>query len=306
MYVSHMIHMPELSALKIPPRQCRIALKDEVIFADVRNAHRRLEKQEGPAAPGDYVLAKAVPARGPERNIHIELGSNSFPAYEAALLGARAGERRQAVIYGEETVLQVQSVRKVVELPLTDANIAALGLPDIKTLVDYRRQYIRTHGKEQAERIFQALQGGLLQALAQQMEVFLDETEVKQFHRQQRDMIQRISGDVDQRLMDAYGGRTPEEADRLFFADNRQTFQIYVWGRELARQNGRQMTAAERQQMLGNYMLMHETTEAAIQAQGLQEAVEQPFYIQYGIGRLKQYYLSLVRFSAAGIPSQAL
>lgn len=306
MCVSHIIRMPDLTALDIPPRQRQIPLPDEVIFADVRNAHRRVAVQEGPAAAGDYVLAKAMPAHGPETLVHIELGSNTFPAYEAALLGCRPGETRQAVAYGEETTLQVQTVKKVVDLPLTDASIASLGLPGIRTLVDYRRAYIRAHGAERAERIFHALQGRLLQAVAGQMEVFLDEGEVAQFHQQQRDMIQRISGDLDQRLMDAYGGDTPEEADRRFLADNRQTFAIYLWGLALARRDGRQMTEAEQQQMLENYMLIHDTTKEAILAQGLQEAANRPFYMQYGIGQLKAYYLSLVRFSATGIPSQAL
>ncbi len=306
MTASHMIRMPDLSALDIPRKQRCIFLKDDVIFSDIRNAHRSLAKQDLPADKGDYVLAKTVGKNGQEKTIHIELGSRCFPAYEDALLGCKAGETRHAAIYGEEITFHVETVKKVVEMPLTDQSIAALEIPDIQTLTDYRRQYIREHGAGKAGQIFNAIQGKLLNQIVELMEIFLDEGELNAFHQQQRSMIQKISGDVDERLLNAYGGSSPEEADRRFFEDNKLTFKIYIWGKALAQQNNRQMTEEEQQQMLENYAMIHEKTADEIAAEGLQDAVDQPFYIQYGIGQLKRYFMSLVSFSAVGIPAQSL
>lgn len=304
MSLSKVVRMPDLRALEIPEKQCHITLKDEIIFQDLRNQHRQLAVQEGPAEPGDYVLAQATSQPGGTRTVHIELGGHRFPEYEKALLGCRAGQRLQAVICGEDTTLQVESVKKVVELPLTDQSIAALQLPGVRTLADYRRQYIAAQGEALADRIFSAIQETLFNQLAQQLEVTLDPAELDRFHRQQREMIQAVSGDVDQRLMDAYGGATPQESDRLFFQDNRRTFLLYLWGKALAEQDGRQMTQAELDQALEYYHLIHEKSKEEVLAQGLMEAVCQPFYLQYGIGALRRYFRSLVRISATDVPPQ--
>lgn len=304
MSLSKVLRMPDLTELKIPEKQCHITLKDDTIFQDLRNQYRQLAVQEGPAAPGDYVLAQATCEKGGTSTIHIELGGRQFPDYEKALLGCRAGQTVQAVICGEDTALQVESVKKVVELPLTDECIAALQLPGIHTLADYRRQYIADHGEALADRIFDAIREKLLNQLAERLEVSLDQQELDRFHQQQRDMIQIVSGDLDQRLMDAYGGATPEESDRLFYQDNRRTFLIYLWGKALAEQDRREMTQAELDQALEYYQLIHEKSKEAVLSQDLMEEVCQPFYLQYGIGALRRYFKSLVLISATDVPPQ--
>lgn len=304
MSLSKVVRMPDLTRLEIPEKQCHITLKDDTIFQGFRDQHRQLAVQEGPAAQGDYVLAQAASEPGGTRTVHIELGAHRFPDYEKALLGCRAGQTLQAMICGEDTTLQVESVKKVVELPLTDESIAALQLPGIQTLADYRRQYIADHGDALADRIFSAIQEKLLNQLAELMEVSLDQQELEQFHRQQRDMIQAVSGDVDQRLMDAYGGSTPEESDRLFFQDNRRTFLIYLWGKALADQDGHQMTQTQLDQVLEYYQLIHGKSKEEVLAQGLMEEACQPFYLQYGIGALRRYFKSLVVISATDVPPQ--
>lgn len=99
-------------------------------------------------------------------------------------------------------------------------------------------------------------------------------------------------------------GSTPEESDRLFYGENRRTFLLYLWGKALAEQDGRQMTRAELDQALEYYQLIHEKSQEAVLAQGLMEAVRQPFYLQYGIGALRRYFRSLVRISATDVPPQ--
>lgn len=301
---SKVVRMPDLTGLEIPEKQCHITLKDDTIFQDLRNQHRQLAVQTGPAAPGDYVLAEATRETGGTSTVHIELGARQFPDYEKALLGCRAGQTLEAVICGEKTILQVESVKKVVELPLTNESIAALQLPGIHTLADYRRQYIADHGDALADRIFDAIREKLFNQLAEGLEVSLDQQEMDRFHQQQRDMIQTVSGDLDQRLMDAYGGSTPEESDRLFYQDNRRTFLIYLWGKALAEQDGRQMIQAELDQAWEYYQLIHETGQEEPIPQERMDEVCQPFYLQYGIGALRRYFKSLVRISATDVPPQ--
>jgi len=309
MSLSHVNRMPDLTALDIPPKQYMITLSDDTIFYNVLNNNRQLAVQNDAAVNGDYVLVEVTGKSGITKTIHIELGRKHFLDYEKALLGCMAGQVLKATFCGEETTIHVQTVKKVIEMPLTDDNIAALHMPGIETLVDYRQQYIREHGDEKAEQIFHAIQGKLLRKLAALMEISLDEDELNDFHRQQRAMIQSVSGDVDQRLMDAYGSKgdkTLEECDRIFFEENKRTFMIYLWGKALAEQNGRQMTDTEHKQVLEYYSLIHGRTEEEIVADGLMEEAARPFYIQYGIGEVKKYYKSLVSFSASGIRAQAL
>ena len=133
--------------------------------------------------------------------------------------------------------------------------------------------------------------------------------ELKRYHQQQRRMLQTISGDVDRRLMDAYGpmgGQTPEECDRLFLVDNRMPFSIYVWGKTLAERRGVKPTEEEYQQALEYYCTVFEEDETQIAAKGLEEETLQMFYISYAVGELKKYYLSVVRLSADEVAPMSL
>ncbi len=303
---SHMLRMPELSDLEIPLKQREINLPDSVIFSDILDRKRSLAEQTAPAAKGDYVLAILAEEGRPEQLVHVELGSSCGPGYGAELLGCRAGDTLNVRVFGKPAGFRVLSVKKVVEYELTDENIAALGIPGIETLSDYRRDYIRAHGRERAERIFSAIRGKLLSRLNDMMELSLDESEVGDFHQSQREMIQSISGDVDQRLLDGYGGGSVEEADRRFMEDNRQTFRLYVWGRELAVSRGRNISEEERRRLVENYAMIHELDEETAASDELRDEVERPFYLQYAVDAVKRHYLSLVRFRAEGIPPMSL
>ena len=305
MGLSHITRMPELSGLNIPAQQYNLRLSDDIIFRSLLNRKRSLAVRQGPAVRGDYVLAEAVTGRGSSR-VHVELGGGSFPELESALMGCEAGQERSADINGAETVLRVESVKRVVDMPLTDEAIAALGLPGVGSLTDYRREYIRRHGAERAERVFKAIQQRLLNRLTELAGVYLEPAEVEHYHERQRAMIRNISGDLDQRLMDAYGCATPEECDRLFFADNRRTFIVCLYGRALAERDGRRPSEDERRSALEYYGLIYDMDPEEIAAAGLEDEALQSFYIQYGIGAVRAYYYSLVRFSAEGISAQAI
>ena len=306
---SSVVRMPELSKLDIPAKQRLIPVRDKQIFFDLRNQHRRIEDQTETAAPGDYVLIDAVNSAGASRTLHIELGKRHFQAYEQVLFGCRTGQTLHAAIDGAEYTIQVRSVRKVIELPLTDASIASLGLPGIATAADYRRAYLREHGDEIADRVFRAIQPRLTEQVLALAELSLDEGEFARYNEGQRAMLQNISGDVDARLMRAYGdggARTLEECCQRFREDNRRTFSMYLWGRTLAEQDRVTPTEAEYRSAVEYYCLAFGKTEVQVSREGLAEEALRSFCLQYGIRRLRDYYKSLVSFSAVGVPSQPL
>ena len=74
---SHLVRMPDLSALEIPAKQCLIRLKDGTIFSQLLQQHRELADREGGACLGDYVLIRAAGKNGEGRDLHIQLGENS-------------------------------------------------------------------------------------------------------------------------------------------------------------------------------------------------------------------------------------
>ena len=306
MVLSHITRLPELSGLDIPERLLRLRLDDGVIFRELLNEKRAVVRSGGPARRGDYVLAVVETAKGGARRIHVELGGRQFPELEAALTGAAEGGELSASVNGEEARIRVERVGRVVDMPLTDEAIAALGLPGAASLDAYRRAFIREHGEERALRVFGAVKQRLLDRLAAITQARLEPEELERFHRRQRDMIQNITGDADGRIMDAYGAATPQEGDRLLFEDNRRTFVIYLYGLALAARDGRVPSEAEREEALEHYGLIYDVDPGEIASAGLEEEAMQPFYLQYGISAVREYFLSRVSFSAVGIEDMPL
>ena len=306
---SHIVRMPDLSKLNIPEKQRMIRVRDEQIFRELKTQHRRIEDQTDGAQKGDYVLIDVVRPNGEAKTIHVELGGKAFSNYQTVLLGCKAGQVLPLTTGGEKVTLRIRTVRRVEELSLTDKTIAALKIPGIITLSDYRRRYIQQHGEEIADRVFRAVQIKLINEALALAEIEVDPGELEHYNRQQRIMLQNISGDVDERIMRAYGAdgtRTLEESYRRFDADNRRNFVTYLWGKALAEQAHAAPTEEERSQAMMFYCLAFDTTEEDVKRQGLQEESIRSFYRQYGIGYLREYYKSLVNFLADGIPAQPL
>lgn len=309
MGVSRVIRMPDLTKPEIPEKQRTFFVRDEQIFQKLRLEHRQIEDRQGGAQRGDYVLVEVTPSRGRSRKVHMEMGGKVYKELQESLLGCWAGQEVSCVIRGVDTHLSVNSVRRVVEFPLTDESIQSLQIPSISTLREYRLRYLKEHGEEMTERIFRSLQQKLLGQVLALGEMHLDQNELEHYHRRQRAMLQNISGDVEERLKKAYGSRgdeTSEECDRLFFQDNKRNFAICLWGKALAEQDGVVPSEEEYRQALSYYCLAFDTTEEQVEQEGLKEEVLRSFYLQYGIGQLKKRYQSLVRFQAEGIPPQPL
>lgn len=274
MSVSCVTSLPDLTKLDIPKKLRFIPIGDDKIFCNLKNKHRSVEEKEGDAGKGDYVLVTLTRENGSVRKRHVELGRNRFPDLEKILIGSRKGQKRKVKISGEDTLVEICKVSRVTELLLTDESIKSLELPGISSLADYRRQYLRAHGAEIAGRLFHSMQPRLLGQVVDMMECDLAQEELDHYHQQKRLMIQNISGDVDQRLSDAYGSKgdkSKEECDRLFYEDNKQTYAVYIWGKALAEQKGVVPDEEAAKQAIDSFCMIYEKTEEQVEAEGLRE-----------------------------------
>lgn len=301
---SYVISMPELDRLSIPEKQTKLFVSDEQIFRELRNEHRRIADAESPAQRGDYVLVETDDGHGVKKKLHIELGGRAYSDYVKALIGCVPGQELRLNANGRDITARVVSVCRPVEYPLTDESIAELCIPEAADLAAYRRKYLDEHGDEIMGRVFRAIQPGLIDQVLDMSEIHLDPKELDDYNAMQLVMVGNISGNADERLMKAYGNgeKTPEECKQLFFNENRRIFSMYVWGRDLAKLRGAEPTEADTKQALGYYCLMFEKTEEEADL----DTALMSYYLQYGIGAIREYYKSITSFSAVGIESYSL
>ena len=309
MFISKVSRLPDLNKLNIPEKQRVITVRDEQIFADLKNRHRTMADREGGACIGDYVLVDLVNAQGNVRTVHMELGAKAFKAYETALIGCKAGQEITMTMNGETVLLKVRSVRMPVELPLTDDAIAALQMPNIKTLHDYRLAYLKEHGVEIVDRVFRALQGRLIDQTLEMTEMELDRKDTDRFNEQQLTMLKNIQGDADARILKAYGEdgkHSLEECYRLFYEENARTCRVIILGKAMAEHDGAVPNEEEYRQFTEYFCLVFNKTAEQVEEENLREDVLQSFWLQYAIGQIRSYYRSIVRFDAEGIARMPL
>ena len=308
MPTSYIVRMPVLTALEIPEKQRKIFVRDEQIFRQLNLENRSLQDRVDGANVGDYVRIEAVRPNGAVRKLQIELGKQVFPEYESILPGCQPGQTLELVLGEEQIAVHIQAVRQMVQHPVTDETVAALGLPGVATMADYRAKFLQDHGQELADKLFRALQGKLLEQVLGMMEVALEKEELDQYDRRQREMLQNISGDVDARVLRAYGGdgeKTLEECYRLFYEDNRRNYILWLWGKALAEKNVAP-TEEEYSQALEFYCMAFNTDEAQVERDGLREEVTRSFYMRHALSVLQDYYRSIVNISAEQIPEKPL
>ena len=304
MFVSKVTRLPDLNRLDIPEKQRVITVRDEQIFADLKNRHRTMADREGGACVGDYVLVDMVNAQGSARTVHMELGAKAFKAYEPALIGCDAGQEIPLELNDETALLKVRSVRMPVELSLTDDAIAALQMPGTTTLHEYRLAYLKEHGAEIADRVFRALQGRLIDQTLEMTEMELDRRDTDRFNEQQLTMLKNIQGDADARILKAYGedGKySLEECYRLFYEDNARTCRVIILGKAMAEHDGAVPTEEEYRQFTEYFCLVFNKTAEQVEEENLSEDVLQSYWLKYAIGQIKSYYHSIVRFDVEGI-----
>lgn len=309
MFVSKVSRLPDLNRLDIPEKQRVITVRDEQIFADLKNRHRTMADREGGACIGDYVLIDLKNTQGSVRTVHMELGAKAFKAYETALLGCETGQEIPLTLNGKPVLLKVRSVRMPVELPLTDDAIAALNMPEIHTLHEYRLAYLKEHGTEIADRVLRALQGRLIDQALEMTEMELDRKDTDRFNEQQLTMLKNIQGDADARILKAYGEdgqHSLEECHRLFYEDNARTCRVIILGKAMAERDGAVPTEEEYRQFTEYFCLVFNKTAEQVEEENLREDVLQSFWLQYAIGQIKSYYRSIVRFQAEGIERMPL
>lgn len=301
--LSKVINLPDFSQLRIPEAQRVIRVKDETIFRDLRNEKRRITDQTEGAKVGDYVLVELCGSDGRRTSLHLELGKKQYLQLCECLIGCHRGDKLVMDLHGVQTTVQVSSVRTCVEFPLTDASIKSLKLPNISSLEEYRKMYIRKEGEGMIDRIFQVIYKKLRQEILSLTTFYIDEGEERYYHEQQRQMIQNLTGNVNQRLLDAFGEdgkKTLEECDRLFFEENRIVFANYLLGKALAEKNQIVPTEEEVELAVENYSMVFEKTKEQIDEEGLMEDVLRSFYLQYGTMQMKEYYKSIITFVFEG------
>jgi len=298
MRLSHITKVPDFKDIQISDNNRMIKINDRTIFREIKNENRRIEDTNKPAKKGDYVQVEVSAGEQEPKVIHIELGKQHYQAYEEVLFACTPNQVFTKVIYGKETNIKVISVKETKEMELTDENIEKLQLPGIHSVKDYRKDYVRRNKKEVVDRAFQALKKKFLKQLETILEVELVEAEVDKYNQNQRDMIETIAGDVEERLMVAYGKdgeKSLEECEALFKKDNTKNFKMIVLGDAMAKKNHRQISEEEKRDLLENYKLIHEKSDEEIEAKNLMEQVLEPFYLQYAIQELQNYYESVVK-----------
>lgn len=296
MRLSHVKQIPNFMDLNISEQNRKIKLSDKVIFKDLQNDNRTLEDTKSPAKKGNYVHAVATREGEKPKEIHVEIGTHHFPGYEEALLGCTKDQVFSKTVYGKETEFRILSVRQTKELELIDENIEKLHLSGIHTVADYREDYVLKNKDDILERVFQALRRKLTLELDKILDVELVDSEVDDYNQGQRNMIECVVGDVEERLLAAYGENgkySLEESEQLFKQENTRNFKLIVLGDALAEKNQLQITEEEKASLIENYKMVYGKSDEEIETENLMDKVFEAFYLQYAIKELKNHFASV-------------
>jgi trigger factor len=181
------VTLPDYQAIRVS-RDARAVADDDVdrVLEDLRVRHGRLQSAAGEAARrADYVLIKVLTAPPgndrlqPGKEVLAEIGGGLLPPeVEAALEGARAGERRSAQPAGFEGPVEVEvlDVRRKELPPLDDA--FARTVSDQPTLAALRDGLRERLAKERAAEEERDHRERVLDAVSSQMTVDLPESMV--------------------------------------------------------------------------------------------------------------------------------
>ena len=179
--------LPDYRAIRVS-RDARPLADEDVdrVLEDLRVRHGRLQSAEGEAARrGDYVLIKVASAPPgnerlqPGKEVLAEIGGGLLPPeVEAALEGARSGERHSARPAGFEGAVEVEvvDVRRKALPPLDDA--FARTVSDQPTLDALRAGLRERLAKERAETEERDARERVLDAVLSQMTFDLPESMV--------------------------------------------------------------------------------------------------------------------------------
>lgn len=290
---STIISLPHLSSIQIPEVNCNIKLKDPIIFKDLNNQFRQVHETDEAAKKGDYVQIEILHEGFDSKVIQLELGKKRFEEYESVIEGKKKG---QEIILPRENgtwCIRILRVSKVKEVELSDSFIKGLNSDAFTTVEEYRQNYIKINGKEIAQRVFHSIKGKLLNQLIELTQLQLSEEETTAFLVRQREVLKFVAGDVEERLLAAYGNQgenTLEECERLDREENLKTWKLILIGEELARKNQWEMPQETiEEQIHYNELIWGEKT-------GTMEDIIRPAYSRYAIEQLMNEYLSRVKF----------
>lgn len=295
---SHVKKIPDFAHLPISEKNRKIKISDNTIFKEIQNQNRTLQETGKSAQDGDYVQAVVTHEGKEPKVIHIKLGMRQFPAYEEALTGCTSGQTFSKTIYGKPCVFKVETVKRTQEMELTDENIEKLQLNGIHSVCDYRKDYINRNKEAIFDRVFHALKRKVVEELEKILEVELIEAEVDQYNNNQRNMIEYVAGDIEERLVIAYGNNgqnSLEECEQLFKKENTKNLKLIVLGEALITKNNYQISEEEKEGALENYKMVYGKTDDEIETENLMENVLEAFYLQYTYRELRKYFESIAQ-----------
>lgn len=309
MNLSKVVQLPDFSRFEIPEKQRNLYMRDAVIFEGILNENRSMADQNEPAEKGNYVLAEITGQNGSSRTLHLELGKKHYQELADALLGCRANDDIQAVMYGEQVNVHIVSVRKTVEFDVTDESVAGLGIPGVGSKTDYRRKYILENGENYAMRVFDAIYERLFEQMIGYSEIEFDGEDVEHFHENQKTMLNVVSGNAQERILLGYGQNgkySLEECEKMYYEDNKETYRVYLLGKALAEKNGVHPSEEDRAEAYEYYTMIYGKNAEQIEAEGLSDEALFSFYFQYASLALLDYYKSIVTFNAEGISAMTI
>lgn len=176
------VHLGDYRSIRIPHAAPQVSEADvDAAVEDLRARHGHLVPSPGePARRGDFVLVKVAEQTGPlerfarGKEYLIELGGGQHPEVEAAVEGAGAGARRDAVVGGQTITFEIADVKRR-ELPeVTDAFArSAGGVDSVPALRDSLRSRLDREAAEAARADYEQQ---VLAALLERTEIELPQS----------------------------------------------------------------------------------------------------------------------------------
>lgn len=116
-------------------------------------------------------------------------GRKLYPELEQAVLGARVGEERTAMVEGKTITLTIERICAYVPAPVDDALIKSEKLPGIKTVEQYKTWWQEQENAERFAKNSQHFAYELLHKMAENSEMDVDEEEMTASLRERAQMI---------------------------------------------------------------------------------------------------------------------
>lgn len=227
----------------------------------------------GAAARGDMVscsLRSDVP-RYQKDKVHFVAGSGVYNhALEELSVGMRAGETRTSSLPEGQVSLTVQAVKKRVTPPLSDEMVAALGLPGVLTVAQYRRHLLGLQLDQSAEQASYALTAQVKRTVLDESAFVLAKADWKLAVGQELDRCRAIARQdgmvLEEMTAEQFAGNIPVRSYAELVAMTQDScwdsLRCYLAGRHYAERDGFVVTKRGHEAFLHDYASTWHVSEA--------------------------------------------